>query len=113
MITNLKNNFKEVMDKYKEETLSPNTNYFLFIRTLMSNLKENSDVSQVINAIQNLHQLLIKEQHIFVHVFENVYDEFKKFLFNENPEIVKESLNLVCDLFSTSWFNPEIINWII
>lgn len=109
MITKLENKYEKINIPFEE--LSPNTNFTLFIRKLMNSMKESSDVNEVIEAIHNLDKLLEYDEKLFIHTFDNVYDELKKFLFNENPDLVKASLYLLSDVLSISWIVEQVKDW--
>jgi hypothetical protein len=109
MITKVGSNFDTI--NILNQDLPTDLNYTFFIRQVMNSLKEPSDVNEILQAIENLHQLLKLEKKLFVHTFDNVYDDLKKFIFNENPEIVRATLFLLSEVLSISWMAEQVKDW--
>jgi len=89
----------------------PDTDYLSLIRRIMTNLKETSTVDDIVESLYNFHRLLKTEEKLFIYVFDNVCKEFRKFLLNQNPDIVHASLYLLSEVFSKKWLFPEIKYW--
>jgi len=111
MITKVENN--SYQHNFHKEELPPVSIDILFIRKVLNSIKEPRDVSEVIEAIYNLKRLINREMNLFIHMFDSVYEEFEKFLTNENPEIVKASLHLTAAVLGISWVHPNIGDWVM
>jgi hypothetical protein len=111
MITKVENN--SYRQKYDNEELPPVSNYLIFIRQVLNSIKEPRDASEVIEAIYNLKRLIKIEIDLFIHIFDCVYEEFEKFLINENPDIAKASLYLTTEVLGITWVHPNIGDWVM
>jgi hypothetical protein len=100
------------------ENFSKDPDYLFIIRDIMNSIREPNDSATVINAITNLRRLLKYYQKdnekIFVITFDNVYDDFRKLLNNQNQELVLHSLTLIVEVFSYAWENErECKEWVL
>lgn len=88
------------------------TNILHLLRNTLTTLKESINPTELVNAINNLRRLFKFHQELFVFCFDNVYENFKKFLFNENQEVALYSFVLISEVFYEEWTVPEIRSWV-
>ena len=88
------------------------TSYVNLMKTVQNSILESTSEEDTLNGFRNLRALLKYHPEVFITVFDNLYDTFKKFLLNENQEILVNSLVLINETFSQNLLEHQIGNWI-
>ncbi len=88
------------------------TNYVNLMKTVQNSILESTSEEDTLNGFRNLRALLKYHPEVFITVFDNLYDSFKKYILNENQNIVINALVLINETFSQNCLEKQMGEWL-
>lgn len=91
---------------------APNANLYRIMLNILDALKDSSDPNNIKNAIHNLRILNKFYPDLFITTFDCIYDNFDRFMFNENPDVVLISFVFLSELLSQDLYASQTREWV-